>query len=100
MLQMEAHGIRGFAIEHKFHPSRRWRFDFAFLRDGIAIEVEGGTWTKGRHTTGSGFEKDCEKYNEAALLGWRVFRFTGSMVKDGRAIKTIKEVIYGRHQSE
>lgn len=100
MLQMEAHGIKGFTIEHKFHPTRRWRFDFAYLKSKIAIEVEGGTWTKGRHTTGSGFEKDCEKYNEAALLGWKVFRFTGSMVKNGQAIKTIREALYGRHQPE
>lgn len=66
--------------EHKFHPSRRWRFDFAHIPTKTAIELEGGIWSQGRHTRGSGFRSDCEKYNEATRLGWRVFRLTGDMV--------------------
>lgn len=42
----------------------------------IAVEIEGGVWTGGRHTSGSGFLGDMEKYNEAAAAGWRVLRFT------------------------
>ena len=39
------------------------------------IEVEGGHhMKKSRHTSGVGFEKDCEKYLEASLLGYKVFR--------------------------
>ena len=76
--------------EYRFHPVRRWRFDLAFphLTGGpLAVEIEGGTWMrKSRHTSGAGFAKDAEKYNEAALLGWRVLRFTTDMVQDGRAI--------------
>jgi len=62
--------------EHRFHPTRRWRFDFAWPSKKIAVEIEGGTWTGGRHTRGAGFQKDCEKYNAAAVLGWTVLRFT------------------------
>ncbi len=79
-----------------FHPSRKWRFDFAFphLHPPLAIECEGGTWSrKSRHTSGRGFEKDCEKYNAATLLGWRVLRFTGDQVRDGRAIDVIVEAM-------
>lgn len=61
--------------EHKFHPTRRWRFDFADLENKIAIECEGGIWTSGRHTRGAGFSNDTEKYNQAVLLGWRVLRY-------------------------
>ena len=33
------------------------------------------------------------KYNAAALLGWRVLRFTTDMVSSGIAIDTVKEAI-------
>ncbi|WP_371265233.1 hypothetical protein [Alistipes sp.] len=62
--------------EHLFHPSRKWRFDYAILSHKIALEVEGGVWTRGRHTRPKGFLGDVDKYNAAALLGWRVFRVT------------------------
>ena len=81
--------------EYRFYDCRRWRFDFAWPDVKVAAEVEGGTWTRGRHTRGRGFEKDCEKYNTATLLGWRVFRFTSTMVRDGRALDTLTEALRG-----
>lgn len=80
--------------EYRFaRPERQWRFDFAWPAALVAVEVEGGIWTKGRHTRGSGFTDDCEKYNAAALRGWRVFRFTDAMVESGAAINTIKAAL-------
>ena len=79
--------------EYKFHPVRKWRFDFAFLDVLVAVEVEGGVWSGGRHGTGTGFTADCEKYAEAALLGWHILRFTPAMVKSGYAIDTTKKLI-------
>jgi hypothetical protein len=32
--------------------------------------------TKSRHTSVTGFTNDCEKYNAAQLLGWKVLRYT------------------------
>lgn len=78
--------------EYQFVSNRRWRFDFAWPQQRVAVEVEGGVWTGGRHTRGSGFEKDCEKYGEATLLGWRVFRLTGGMIQPG-VLKRIKEFV-------
>lgn len=75
--------------EYRFHGLRRWRFDFAWPGRMLAVEVEGGQWVNGRHQRGKGYEDDCEKYNTAALMGWRVLRFTGDMVKDGRALATL-----------
>lgn len=69
------------AVEHRFDARRQWRFDFALPTLRVAIEVEGGQWTNGRHTRGLGFAADCAKYNAAAMAGWRVLRFTQSMVR-------------------
>lgn len=60
--------------EHQFHAERKWRFDFAFLEERVALEVEGGIFIQGRHARGTGIAADIEKYNSAALLGWTVLR--------------------------
>ena len=73
--------------EYRFDKVRKWRFDFAFPTQKIAVEIEGGTFGKSRHTTGTGYSADCEKYNAAALLGWRVFRFTGKMITVDNFVK-------------
>lgn len=74
------------AREYHFSRERNWRFDFAFPETKVAVEIDGGSWSGGRHNRGSGFAKDCEKFNAAAADGWRVFRFTTQMVtKNARA---------------
>ena len=87
--QCEVTGLPVPVAEHRFAAPRRWRFDLAWLDRMLAVEIEGGIWTKGRHVRGKGFEKDMEKYNEAALAGWRTLRFSTGMVKDGRALETL-----------
>lgn len=67
--------------EHRFHGTRRWRFDYAWPAQMVALEVEGGVWTGGRHTRGAGYLGDVDKYNEAALLGWLVLRCTPSKLR-------------------
>lgn len=57
--------------EHVFHAERKWRFDFAFPSQKLAVEIDG----RGRHQRVAGVRADCEKGNEAALLGWRVLHF-------------------------
>lgn len=73
---MAAWGMPRPIVEHRFDSVRRWRFDYAWPEKRVALEVEGGVWTGGRHTRGKGFLADVEKYNAAALAGWRVFRTT------------------------
>jgi hypothetical protein len=63
----------GLVSEYKFAEGRRFRFDF-YHPSGIAIELEGGVWTRGRHTRPSGFLNDMEKYNLASSKGILVFR--------------------------
>lgn len=62
--------------EFRFNPDRKWRFDYAWPASKVALEVEGGVWTEGRHTRGKGFLADIEKYNCAACRGWRILRCT------------------------
>ena len=78
-------------VEYRFCPPRLWRFDVAVPALKIAFEVEGGVWKQGRHTRGKGFIDDCEKYNTAAGLGWRVYRFTPQQVLNGSAALWIED---------
>lgn len=79
--------------EYHFAPGRKYRADFAYPDAKLLIEVEGGTWINGRHNRGIGFERDCEKYNLAALLGFRVVRFTTTMVSDGSAVRALERLL-------
>lgn len=89
--QLRALGVPPYERELAFFSGRRWRFDFAWPQLMLAVEIEGGTWSGGRHTTGSGFESDAWKYGLATLVGWRVIRLTGAMVEDGRGISLVDE---------
>ncbi len=79
--------------EHRFAPPRRWRFDFAWPDLWLALEVEGGVWSGGRHSRGAGYTADLEKYNAAALGGWTVLRVTTDMVTEGRALELVERAI-------
>ena len=86
-LQLRAEKVPPPYREYRFHPTRRWRFDFAWPAQKVAVEIEGGVFSRGRHTRGSGFVKDCEKYNNAALMGWTVLRFAQPHLKDLSALR-------------
>lgn len=79
--------------EHVFHPTRKWRFDCAWPRFMVALEVDGGVYTGGRHTRGKGFENDCEKCNEALMLGWKVLRVTSHHIGTGQALQWIERLV-------
>jgi very-short-patch-repair endonuclease len=74
---------------------RKFRADFAFPNDRLLVEIEGGSWTNGRHNRGYGFELDCEKYNIATYLGWRLLRYSTDMVTGGGAIQNVRRILAG-----
>ncbi len=89
-LILRAAGMKGWVQEHQFLPDRKFRFDFAWLDQKVAVEIHGGVYSGGRHVTGAGFTRDCEKRNLATLAGWRVLEFTGNQLRsDPLALTTI-----------
>lgn len=95
ILEADLHkeGIEDFQREVRFHPRRKWLFDFAWATEKVAVEVEGGTMQGGRHVRGKGFENDCIKYNEACLRGWRVLRFTSRQVRQNECVPVIRAAL-------
>ncbi len=76
--------------EYRFHPERRWRFDFAWPSYRMAVEVDGGQWMArgGRHNR----DADREKLNAAACDGWRVIRLTPQM-REERGSYWVAEIV-------
>lgn len=85
----------GFVEEHLFaleELGRRWRFDFAWPAKKVAVEIEGGVFSGGRHTRGYGYQSDCEKYNAATMLGWKLIRLTSKMI-DEKSVENVKKLL-------
>jgi len=102
--QLKAVGIP-FEREVAFAKPRRWRADFVvpepeYYNGGTAgkgalfIEVDGGAFAGGRHTSGAGFRNDLEKLNAATLAGYRVLRFLPEQVTSGVALQTIERALH------
>jgi hypothetical protein len=86
---------KGMRKRLKENNVKDWRFDFAFPKEKLLIELQGATFKggKGGHTSGTGYEDDCYKKNNAKLCGWTVLEFTTRMVSNGDAIKMTKQFI-------
>jgi len=91
--ELEVSGFGGFEREYRFHPTRRWRFDFAWVEPRVALEVEGSVWARGRHTRGKGYLGDIEKYNEAVLEGWKLLRVATEHAGMGYAVDLLQRAL-------
>ena len=97
VLQLRAAGLPVPETEVRFARPRRWAFDFAWGPPWrIALEIEGGVWTTGRHTRGRGYTNDVVKYNQAAILGWLVIRATTAMVRSGAVVDDLRAAFHRR----
>lgn len=81
--------------EYQFAISigRHWRFDWAWVRERVALEIDGGVWIGGRHTSGAGFLEDMKKLNEAAILGWAVLRCPPKAIGTAPLMDTIRRAL-------
>jgi very-short-patch-repair endonuclease len=86
-------GIPAPVTELKFHPSRKFRFDYAWPEHRVAVEINGGVWSGGRHTRGAGYLRDMEKINSAQEMGWVVLQYPPNAVDYDQ----IKRLIEWRH---
>ena len=95
--QLKLAGITGYVREHRF-CERRYRMDFAFIDILVAVEVEGGIHSRGRHVRPKGFQEDARKYRRAAIAGWLVLRVTSADINDGSAIADLEKAIKFRRE--
>lgn len=104
-LLCKANGLPVPVTEHKFaahmQPPRQWRFDFAWVNvdepGGVALEVEGGIYTNGRHVRGKGYEGDMAKYSTAAAMGWKVIRVSPRALCTDATVELIKQAMEITH---
>lgn len=93
---LEDRGLPFPQLEYRFDKNRRWRSDFGWPEQGLLLEVEGAVWIQGRHTRGSGFIKDMEKYNTAAVLGFRLLRVTPQKLCTFETLEMVEKILSGK----
>jgi len=65
-----------------------------FLIDGwLVVEVQGGIWKPGGHSTGAGIERDVRKLAMFTAAGFLVLQFEPKWIRSGMAILYIERVI-------
>jgi len=79
--------------QHPVVTGRQFRFDRAWPEHMVAVEVQGGVWTNGAHSRGSGVQRDCLKLSMAAAVGWRVLPVTREMIESGSAVELIAQAL-------
>ncbi len=94
--QLHAECVR----EYRFHEKRKWRFDYALPQYKIAIEIDGGVWTMGRHNRPRGYIADMEKFNEAAAHGWLVLKFTPQQQYNIKTLALLQRTVKQRMAEE
>jgi very-short-patch-repair endonuclease len=114
--QLVQAGVRDqFTPEYQFHPTRKWRIDWAVVPMRLAVELNGGIFSRpvycnhcgspvtrtlangsvvairegGRHNGSGGYMKDLEKINSLCCAGWRVLQFTSDAVVSGDAVAQV-----------
>ena len=96
--QLKAAKIK-FKRQCKAIRGRKFSFDFYCSRldedsfTDVLVDVQGGVWIKGGHTTGTGVTRDCEKYSLAAIEGYRVILCTPDQIKSGQVLQWIEKAL-------
>ena len=94
-MQLDAVGLDGYVREYQAIPGRRFRFDFCWVKERLAVEIQGGTYSRGAHARPLGIKRDYEKGNLAVQFGWKVLQFDADMVKSGQALEFTEKMLRG-----
>jgi hypothetical protein len=86
-------GIPAPVAEFRFHPIRKWRFDFCWPDQRLALEIQGGVFCNGRHSRGAAMIKEWEKLNTAAGMGYRLLYCQPSDCTKIETINAIKAAL-------
>jgi len=96
LLMLKARKMPTPTPEYQFHPTRKFRLDYAWVDAKVGLEVDGGIWTGGAHGRGTGITRDQEKTNLAAGLGWRILRCTPSKLMADETLDHINRALQWR----
>ena len=96
LLMLKARKMPTPTPEFRFHPVRKFRWDWAWPEARLALEVEGGVWSGGAHGRGTGIVRDMEKSTLAAEEGWRIIRVTPSNLATEATMDSIHRALQWR----
>lgn len=94
--QVKAYGLPTPVREYKFHPERRFRFDFCWPEYKVACEIHGGIFINGGHNRPTVFQSDMEKRNLANQALWSLYEFGPKQIKDGSAVQWMAGILAGK----
>lgn len=87
------HGLPLPVAEYHFHPPRRWRLDFCWIAQQVALENQGGLFSGGRHTRGAALLREHEKLNHAAMDGFRVVFTTPQTITNPATLAMLRVLL-------
>lgn len=66
--------------EYQPIPGRRWRLDYAWPRERVGLEIDGGLFAGGRHGGARSVARDLEKRNTLTAARWHVIHVAPSQL--------------------
>jgi hypothetical protein len=93
-----AYGLPKPRLEFRFCSERKFRWDACWPTEkgGVALEVDGSVWSRGRHVRGKGYLSDREKDLEGQMRGWIVIHTTPHGLTSAKTIQQIRGALQAK----
>ena len=81
--------------EEMIIPGRNHRYDFCWRKYRLVVEINGGTFSRGKsgHNSGVGIARDYWKVRRAQDNGWTIYPFDVKAITDKEAIAEVADYI-------